>query len=269
MYMNPITKALDEIRMTIPPQILQQVFVTQDMHRSCPQTVSMDTRIREEVLERRVLPDVNLIGGTEAFLPLQDPVRTEQVDPYTVIYHIPDEVTQNRAIVQVYSVHFAMLGYHNAGMAMQHMETPMGNATRQVLDSATRTPPAATSYVNMIAHNTVMVRFVYVPYPQAFMRVRLADDEAMSSIRPQAMHEFAYLCVHAVKAYIYNTMMITMDQGYLSGGQQLGMFREVIQGYQDADQMYREALVRWKKISVLNDPEARRRHLRTVLGNVN
>lgn len=264
--MNPITKALDEIRFEIPPQILKAVFVNQDMD-ACGAVISMEHRIREMVLEPRVFVDIDLMGGTEAFLPLDNPVRAEYHDPYTVIYYIPDEVVQNRPIVQVYSVHFALLGYQNAGMALHYTESPLGAATRQVLDSAMRVPPAQTSYLNIIAHNVVMCRFVYLPYKTAFMRVRLGSDNALSHIRAPAIPSFAELCVLATKAYIYNQMNILVDEAYLSGGRQLGTFRSVIDGYADANEMYKERLKRWSKISVLNDPEASRRHLRSLIGS--
>lgn len=263
--MNPITKALDEIKFRIPKEILEQVFFRPEQ-RQCGVVLSLDTRIRESILEPRVFEDINIHGGTEAFISMDLPVRTEQADPYTVIYHIPDEVVQNRPIVQVYSVHFAVLGYQNAGMALHYTESPLAAETRKVLDNAMRVPPAATSYLNIIAHNTIMVRYVYLPYRNAFMRVRLGNDNALSHIRPQAYSEFAKLCVLAVKAYIYNTMIVPMDQGQLSGGQMLGVFREKISEYSDADEMYLEALRRFKKISVMNDPEANRRHLRSIVG---
>lgn len=263
--MNPITKALDEIRFSIPAEILNQVFINEDM-RGCGVAISMETRIREQVLEPRVFVDIDIKGGTEAFLPLDNPVRAEYADPYTVIYHIPDEVVQNRPIVQVYSVHFAILGYQNAGMALHYTESPLAAETRRVLDSAMRVPPAATSYLNLIAHNTIMARYVYLPYKTAFMRVRLGSDNALSHIRPQAYHAFAELCVLATKAYIYNKMFVRIDLGQLSGGQQLGTFREVIMNYADANEMYLDKLKRWSKLSVFNDPEAHRRHIRTIVG---
>lgn len=262
--MNPIRKALDEILFSIPREILEQAFITPAM-RQCGEVISLETRIREAVLDPRVLVDLDIRGGTEAFIPLDHPVTVRQSDPYTYVYHVPDEVVQNRPIVQPYSVHFGILGYQNAGMALNYSENVAGAEMRKVLDAAMRTPPAQTSYLNLIAHNTVMVRYIYLPYATAFMRVRLGNDNALSQIRPQSFHEFAQLCILAVKAYIYNTMVIRIDQGQLSGGQMLGAFREKIMEYADADQMYQDALRRWAKISVFNDPEARRRHLRTIL----
>jgi hypothetical protein len=263
--MNPISVALEEIGFRIPQQLLQQTFITQDL-RNCLEMVSLETRIKEAVIDTRVMRDINLLGGTEAFIPLSPPVNAHQTDPYTIVYQIPAEVVQNRNIVQVYSVHFAMIGYQNAGMAMSYTETPLASATRSVLDSAMQTPPAATSYLNLIAPNTVMARFVYAPYPQAFMRVRLGSDASLSHIRPQMYPTFSDLCVLAVKAYIYNKMVIVVDEGQLHGGQMLGTFREIMMNYADSDELYRETLKKWRKQSVLNDPEANRRHIRTIVG---
>lgn len=263
--MNPITKALDEIRFSIPAQILDEAFIGRDL-RNVTSMVSLETRIRETVLEPRVFVDMDIKGGTEAFIPLDTHnVTTQQTDPYTAIYHISDDVTQGRPIVQVYSIHFAALGYQNAGMALNYTESAMSGQLRRVLDSARQTPPAMTSYLNLIAHNTVMARYVYLPFTTAFMRVRLGNDNALSHIRAQMIPYFANLCVLAVKAYIYNHMTVIMDQGQLSGGQMLGTFREVIQGYADANEMYREELRQLPKQSVLNDPEAMRRHVRSIV----
>jgi len=263
--MNPLTKAIDEIRYNIPKEVLNQAFITQDM-TTCGALISLETRIREAVLEPRVLVDMDLIGGTETFIDLRAPVRSEYIDPFTVIYYIPDEMTQNRAIVQAYSIHFGILGYTNAAHAMSYADSTLGSEMRKVLDSAMKVPPAATSYLNLIAHNTIMCRFAYMPYSAAFMRCRLGNDEQLSNIRPTIIPEFAKLCVLAVKAYIYNTTTIPMGQAYLSGGQALGVFQDIVMGFSDAEQMYQDQLKKWKKLMVYADPEAKRRYLRTIVG---
>lgn len=263
--MNPITKALDEIRFTIPIEILNQVFVSQDM-QTCGAMISLDARIRETVLEPRVFVDMNLIGGTEYFVNLQAPVRSEYADPYQVVYYIPDEVVQNRQIVQVYSVHFGLLGYSTAALSLGYGDSAMGSELRKVLDSALKTPPAMTSYINLIAHNVVLVRYAYMPSAAAFMRVRLASDAMFSDIRPTAIHDFAKLCALGVKAYIYNKMVMPMGQAYLSGGQAFGAFQDAVMGYSDVEQQYQDALRKWKKTALYNDPEAKHRYLRTLVG---
>lgn len=263
--MNPIAKAIDEIMWDIPLEILTQVFITQDMV-ACGAALSLETRIRETIIDNRVVVDLDLFGTNEDYISLDAPCRSEYIDPYTVVYYVPEEVTQGRPIRQLYSLHFGILGYQNAGQALRYSESPLGSEVRKVLDSAMRIPPALTSYLNLINHNTFMVRFVTLPYPSAFLRCRLGADSEMNFLRPTSIPMFAELCVHAAKAYIYNRMRIPMDQAFLSGGQQLGAFRDTIMEWAGENAEYKEKMKRMRKlITAFNDPEARRRHIRTVV----
>lgn len=266
--MNPMAKALDEIQFEIPPQILKAFFTKNDFYL-CSSPVSMETRIREQVIDARVLVDMDIIGGAEDYISLAAPVRSEYVDKFTVMYQIPDELTQNRPIRQIYSVHFGILGYELANNHGFVGQSAMGSAVRKVLDSALRTPPAATSYINLINHNTFIVKYTYLPYSAAFVRCRLGNDEALAFIRPQSIPVFAELCVLATKAFIYNTQRIQIGQAYLSGGQELGEFKDAVMEWSDANEQYKEKLKVWKNISQnFNDPESRRRTIRTLIGPV-
>lgn len=273
--MDPINTALRIINDEIPEEILKEAFLGRQrtMFNTYEQTlVSTDYVIREKVIENKVMEDMDLIGGTEMIIQLTGDMiqnkATGSNDPFSVIYNIPAEVTQNRAIVQVYSIHFGLLGYQQSGLSLPQPSSALYGQLRRVMDSALKTPPAATSYLNIIAFNSIMVRYMYMPHVNAFMRVRLGNDEALSHLRPQAYHDFAHLCVLAVKAFIYKTLIIKMDQGQLSGGQMLGEFKNIVMNYADATEMYREALVRWKKISIFNDPEMSRRVNQTLIGGL-
>lgn len=270
--MNAIAHALSELPFVIPIEILNSIFIGESIYNdanSCGEVVSLEHRIRELVLEPRVFRDMNIIGGTTTFLPLDFPVKTEYVDPYTVIYYIPDEHTQNRPIVQTFSIHFGVLGYQNTGHALHYGESVAGAETRKVLDSVRRSAPAQTSYINLINHNTVMVRFVYLPSHAAFLSCRLGNDDELTNIRPQAFPVFTDLVEQAVKAYCYTRSVIKIGEAHLQGGQELGIFRDIIHEYADANELYKEHLKKWRKISRnFNDPEGNRRHIRTIMAAV-
>lgn len=255
--MNPFQKALDEIQYSIPVPILNVAFRPND---APSQVASLEYLIREAVIEPRVVTDLNLQGGTTAFIDL-DAAQMEYVDPWTYVYYLKDEDTQNRTITQIYSLHYGILGYQNTGVALHFGASSMSSALNRVVDSALKSAPPSTSYLGLIGHNTIMVRYTYRHTRSAFIRCRLSYDDSLSEINPTTYQDFAQLCVTAVKAYIYNKMMIEMGQGQLSGGQTLGEFRSVVEGYADSNEFYLNGLKRFKKIALLNNTDARYRML--------
>ena len=102
--MNPLSYALNHLRQVIPAEILRQVFMSR-VNYSFDLAVSLDTRIREEVLLPVVMLDCNLVGGLETWIRLAGMPR-EQVDPFTHIYRIPKTATQGRSIISALSVSY-------------------------------------------------------------------------------------------------------------------------------------------------------------------
>jgi hypothetical protein len=94
--MIAIKKAVDEIKYSIPMEILQQVFVKPSKHwRDAP--ASLDDAIISTVIRSQVMVDMDLVGGTEVYIPLwMSPSKL--VDLYMTVYNIPKDLTQGRSI---------------------------------------------------------------------------------------------------------------------------------------------------------------------------
>lgn len=269
--MNPIQYSLQQCRFEIPPEILEYVFVTrQDKERRYkPTPISIDAKIRELVIEPRVLVDCNLVGGTEVAIPLANCPK-EVIDPFQAIYRIPKNLTNGRTITRALSVSFG----EGAIVGMSNLQPTYGNnlldAAAGVLNSHLAIPQVSTANCQLIDENTVLIMDNFAIPMNAYLRCWLENDSNFNHIQPTSYDAFATLVILAVKAYIYNTMQIHMDRALIHAGGELGRFKEIVDEYSDANEMYRTHLRQvWRRVAYLNDFQAHRRHLQRLMGGPN
>lgn len=264
--MNPIQKAISDLHQRIPKAILERAFIKNTVFGGIHTPVSIDYRIREEVINARVIPDCNLVGGTEVTISLQH-IEPVFIDNYNMVYKIPKELTQNRTISRVVNVSFGQHGSIGA-MNSAFMEgSAMLDAADGLMSSHTPIKLTSSAYVSLIAENTILVRDTMRMPGQVYARVVLEADENFSHLKPSSIMDFSKLVEFATKAYIYNNLIIEIDQAELNGGAPLGRFREIIDGYSDAEQLYQEHFNEtWRKVTLFNDPEQFKRHLKLISG---
>ena len=102
--MNPISKAVSEIKFRIPREILNEIF-TERQYTMRFKPVTVDEQIISKVLRARVLVDCDLVGGTEAMISL-DGLQYDMTDRYMAVYRIPKDRTQGRTITSVQSLSY-------------------------------------------------------------------------------------------------------------------------------------------------------------------
>jgi hypothetical protein len=266
--MNPILYALQQLRFQIPLQILQRTFFS----LINPQTttpISMDARIREEVIEPRVLLDCDLFGGTELTIPLHNEWR-EIVDPYITIFRIPKRMTQGRSITRALSVAYGLGSVTGYGSLVPTEGNAMLDAAAGVMQSAMPITNVSTSRCQIIGENTIMITDVMVLPISMYLRCWVANDDNLNHLQTTAYGDFAKGVEYATKAFIYMTNQIPMDQGFLMGGQQLGTYKSIVDGYADANDNYTLWLNEtWRKVAACNDGEATRRRIQQIMGGLN
>jgi hypothetical protein len=256
--MNPISKALDEIKFRIPPEILNLVFL-QQVYQFRRAPVSLDEQMMTLVIRPRVLFDCNLVGGMMVIVPL-DGINPEYIDNYSLVYKIPDERLLNRTLVSVLSI-----GYMPYSNAFNSMGTSYGNIAptsindtmstgQRLADSYASIPPISNAVVDIIGHNTVVIRDQFRVSAAYQLRCIVGNDENLNNLNPRSYLAFSKLCELAIKSYVYRTMLIRIDQGYLQGGQELGIVKTFIEGLSDAEENYQTFLnEKWRKVALMND----------------
>lgn len=265
--MNPIQKALDLIKFEIPPQILRTFFVSSNLINR-HQNVNIDENILAQVIRPRVLVDCSLVGGAEININMNG-LASDIVDPLTTVYRIPKERTQGRSIMSVLSIAYVDANsLVNWGNTIPTCDvSALGTAAGALLSSQTPPAVAGTARVRIIGDNVIEVRDAQRMATYGSCRAIVANDENMSHLQPRSYYDFAELCLHAVKGYIYNEYIVDIDMGQLHAGQNIGRFKDEIEKYADSNENYRVFLhERFTKVQVLNDTETTNRFIKALVG---
>lgn len=279
--MNPIKKALDEVKYRIPRQLLERVFIDGSAAWRAGPKATLDEQILNLVIRPRVMVDCNLVGGTQAIIPLEGLTHQKPMDWITVI-HIPKDRTDGRTINSVLDVMFfssaAMTGYANSGLAGMGLmggtsgysaveNSAMSSALSSVVGAMDKIPMVSTSRVQLISENTIMIKDGIALAPNSYLRCVLAEDENLSGLQLRSYRYFAKLVEYAVKAYLYNELVILVDTAELRYGQAVAAFKDVFMGYADAEANYQDYLTNtWEKVAFMNDHESHLRYLKLIIG---
>jgi hypothetical protein len=270
--MDAIRKALSDVKFRIPKALLQRTFVDR-YSRYIPTTSGIDDQIEQLVVRGRVMVDCDLVGGVQMTIPLAG-IEAQVFDNYTNVFRIPKSLTQGRSIVSAMSVQYVsapqLLSYNGQNMAGVGVLTSPAEATPwntlmgQVANTFDSIPITSTTNVRLIADNTISVQNGINAGAGAYLLCMVANDANMSNIHPRSYRNFSELVVWAVKAYIYNQLVIDVDAGELQGGFNLGMFKTVLESYSDADEAYQNYLKDvWRKVALMNDDASYQRLIRS------
>lgn len=228
---------------------------------------SLDDKVLNKVIRPRVLLAANVVGGIEHVIPLSG-IRPTFSEQFYTVYQIPPDLVMDKQIVSVLNLtHMPLSSYAQInGIAGGLSPTVYGSGTGRFSQSAvvnvanrigSAVNPAITmntAHLELVSRNTVAVYAHFQTLGQFGLRVVLENDEHMNNIQPRSYQSFATLCVLATKAYIYNKMIVALNSGYLSGGQDLGTFKMIIDGYSEAQEQYQLYLTgTWGATAFMND----------------
>ncbi len=273
--MDIIRNSIAEVKRRINRHILDKAFINRTFDYRYTNQSNVDDQILTMVIRPRVLLDCNIVGGVTAMVML-DGLPIDKPNNYITIIHIPKSRTNNKSIISVSNVNYYDLGIsglysgapgygYNASIDMTENTAAM-NGALGIMASLDRIPITSTSDAQLVAENTIMIKDVFAMPPTAVLRCTLENDENLSNIQPRSYHHFFQLVEFAVKAYIYNELIVDMDMGELQGGQQLGIFKQIVESYSDAEQNYQDKLKAWMAVSVMNDAPAFHRFIKLAVG---
>ena len=243
---NTMRMVLSNIHNTIPETILSLAFNPDN------QPISIDKLIHEKVIVNRVMMDCNLVGGKRKDIVLtydmvERTTYTSQemalmIGTYS-LYRIPEEARDYQPISSVVSVSYP--SYLNVG-PYDYLR-PRGGATASklanaVIESHTMQGGMITPTVELLSGD--LVKLVPGQYNQVnwVLSCNLAYDENFNNLNPQAVRAFMDLTLCAAKAYIYNRLLVPIDQARIIHGSEHGIIKDIIYKYEAEEEKYKELL---------------------------
>lgn len=260
--MNPIQYALNEIHSRIPSEILKIGFQRGFRNDS----VSLDERISIRVIRQRVLITSDLIGGREINIPLAG-IQPEIIDNYTAIYDIPLNLSLGVPIIALRSSSYAPTGYMAYQQASSYNATNnLANAASNIFNSHSTMPIVSTARIELVGENMVEVRDNNGYMPLMALTCLIANDPDLNNLQRRSYPIFAKACELAVKAYLYNHLLVDLDQAYLRQGQALDTIKSIIESYSDAEEQYQLFMTeKMQKIFMMNDENRFHKHIRSMV----
>jgi len=250
--MDAITKALIDIKYVIPKDILDLAFVRRHQYYTS-EIVPLDKLIIDNVIEAKILPDLNVVRGQEISINLQDcqmmTVSPDQFRLETVI-KVPPRILNGRNIVSALQISLEY-GPGNSGDNSYFV---------QMAEAAVNTRSTPTGFtttdLELIGNNTILVH-ENLPLIVGYLTVMIENDKHLNNLNPSYYNRFGELAVWATKAYIYNTLVVDLNKGLIVGGRELSVIKDIVDGYSDAYESYMTMLKEvMGKIMFMNDDKS-------------
>ena len=214
--------------------------------------ISLNDLIMQKVLRGRIAVDCNLFGGKIKQIVLTQSMMEEV--QYSIaenainagrycLYRIPAEERENVAISEVNGITYpGNLGGSHLNMAGYGGGATIPILAAGVLDSQTYASSPPRPLPELISGDLVRLNPPQYSHIDWVLSARLCYDENFTNMNSSALDSFADLVVCAVKAYIYNKLVISIDRGWVEGGSEIGTIKQIVDTYSEMNERYKELL---------------------------
>lgn len=253
--MNAITYGKNRIIREIPKEILQLTFL--ERHSLYNNNISLDEKIFNCIINPIVLMDTNLIGSISKRIALKKAIISYYQNDnyeYEYIVEIPDKIIDNKEIISLSQ----LMHSTSIGFAGNLSTSSLTNATTGLLGAHSSLGVVLTNRLEIIGRNMILVNTGNVQwnFENSILECGLAHDANMSHLKKGSYIDFGKLCVEAAKVYIYNKLLVKLDEGYILGGHNISVIKNKVENYESSIEKYDELLQEWFKIEFMNDEKA-------------
>ena len=262
--MNLLKIAIDRIKFGgIPNALLKEAFSSVTYNPTSRQflsgqrtNISLDQMIEDVVIRDRVKVDLDLCSGIETTLDISQHIA-EYIDDYNCIYRLDEQLLGGRILTNVIEILYGDGNLRRIDDSRGCGASVMTGSAEGVLNVHLPIPKVSSARVSIIEHNTILVAdTMRIPY-RLYLKCQVAHEKSMNDLNPAYANVFFELVRLATQAYVYNKLVINVDEGVVRSGVEIGRYREKLDEYSDSFAMYNEFLnTEWKQVALMNNKEA-------------
>lgn len=246
--MGAVEHALSYILETVDETVLE--LALREKHRTLNSVLTIEEKIRTQIIISKVLKDVKLLSGIRKNIPLSKCRIKQMINTFDYVVEVPDNLLSGREIVSASSITLTGQNTRNFGSG----NTMLSSASR-LIDAHTAPPIIEVTRIELIGRNILLISTEgYESHlTSGFLECTVASGENMSHIHPRSYRDFAKLCRRAAQSKIYTKLYSKLDEGYINGGHSVGRIKDIVDSFADAEEQYSELLDGWEKIERLNN----------------
>lgn len=263
--MNALNNAASDIvNLYIPMEVLELAFPNEGV------ILSLEERLINKCLRPIIMKDMNLLGGVITYIDFKscEIIASKEHDtgfnPNTaeLIIRVPKTLTNDKSII---SVMYLMSGIGTYPIPKPCVPKSMIESVK-MLGTIDTPNVISTSRLEVVGENLILIAGTRSSITRATLAVTVENNDNLENIQAPYFKQVVDIMVKGVKAHIYNKLIIKLNKGYIYGGHELSIVKDIVESYSDMNEEYREALLKWKKISLMSDSRFMDQYIKSMLG---
>ena len=251
--MNTIDYFINQIQYAIPIEILD-LALSREANSNYRLPQNIHTLIRHRILPR-LITDFNITMGVEVTFNVNECTVVANSNDFTLL-SIPEKILQGRDMMNIMEI-------ISDSYSTQTRNTPL-----EVLERNTTGSFDASTLLKLepISRNEFIVK-AGTSDIVGTVRITVGYSNNLKEINPRYLMWLSNLAVKVAKAYIYNSLIVKLNEGKIYYGHEISIVKDIIDSYSDENSEYMEEMnVRGSKVLFMNDKESMTEFLKLTIG---
>ena len=252
--MNAVTYFTDVIKNTIPLEILD-LALTRESNQQFRLPQNIGTLIKHRILPRLLL-DFNLSQGIEIIFDIGNCSIINSFEDFTLL-KIPEDILQGRDLISVNDLTTS----YSSGVVLSN------EPTEKLLRHTSGTFDANSIVrIESVSRNEILVKNNFTSLV-GYVTATVSYSKELQEINPRYYMELSKLAILCAKAYIYNTMIVKLNEGKIYYGHEISVIERIVDSYEESNMEYiEETNVHGSKLLFMNDKNRMADYVKLTVG---